>query len=1122
VLLAASARSVAQETVVTKVAEGFDEAPWIPDQWSSARGSATISAERAPDAGAGRCMEMEVRFSGEGFEHFGVCPPRPLVIPGDVRTITLRTRVADGRYALRMTFVDGWGRDKVDGKALEWDLPRDPNGAWKTTTFKVPEAWVRPVRIVAIGTHNWGQQSAKNAVRFWFDDMEVQTDLRDVDPATGALKTWRPQPNPPDPAKAMKECPKTPLLSVDFSTGQECNVFSREEPSAVVRIRNWKPGAITGKIAFKVLDDPGKTISQGEQAVSVDSAAGVTVPLKVERFGRYAVQADLSLSDGTTRSEKMVFARVPPYPELTDRQKQESPYGLNVHSGGRVCLIPFKKAGIVWFREYCFTYEWLLRAKGADRKYAGWPYYPKIVQAYAEANVVLLPVLMKSISRPALRDGRVVEPVGPDAAWRQEIAGVILGFPQITQWELDNEYDYPKENVDAEQRMDWRNYRAYHKAFGDILEVLGGGKYLAVENGRAGIWPERAQACVRSGDFDRIGVVNVHHYCGVEPPETNIANFNTGLVQGEPEPALFYDLLRRAKQAAQSDGKKRQVWLTELGWDTLAGYVVTPQEQAVYLQRGFMTSLAAGMDKAFWFYNFDAAEPKVFFDGCGLLAANGEPKLSLCAMAGLASVLPQPRCVGSIEAGPNTAGYVFQNEGKLVAALWSIQGDGPKVEFQADQLFDYLGNKIDGKSVTLSPAPVYAVGLSKADRFYRQAAYSLETPHMEVAAAGDTLRPLVRVTNNRAEPIQCKVSIAPPEGWQAQRPEAAATVPPGATQDVELPFTVSLAEKLGLREVAIRVSEGAALKEIPLKVLVHPAVALQVSPLEGRPGKTTVTVKVANRSTKTLGGTIRLSVPQSWKAASPATEIKDLKPGQSRDVPFELEWATDWKPRESARVELDLGSGSVVSQPLIPGQYRLRAAKDIKLDGRLEDWPEDRQFPTWLLGSTVGEPQAKVYLAWAKEGIYGAVEVHDSKVLDKDPRNFWAGDVLELFIDTRDDKRPRQYEAGDHQFWLVPMVGENRVYLGQWKRGSEVQATRYDIPGVKGAAVKTADGYVMEFLLPAELIQKYQPAAGGRLGLCVNLTVQGKRFIREVYWPRSKASGAPTRPETWGTVDLVE
>ena len=137
--------------------------------------------------------------------------------------------------------------------------------------------------------------------------------------------------------------------------------------------------------------------------------------------------------------------------------------------------------------------------------------------------------------------------------------------------------------------------------------------------------------CVQSGDFDRIGVVNTHQYCGTDAPEENMCNFNMGS-EGKTPSLLFDDL--RAVNGGASRWKSRESWLTEFGWDTLAGPVVSPYEQAVYLPREWMLAMAAGTDKAFWFYNFDTPNPKQFFDGCGLLAANGEPKLALCAMAG--------------------------------------------------------------------------------------------------------------------------------------------------------------------------------------------------------------------------------------------------------------------------------------------------------------------------------------------------------------------------------------------------------------------------------------------------------------------------------------------------------
>lgn len=1116
---AAAADDSGQSGLVRKVAEDFKQSAWVPNQWNSALGRTSLVSEPAADGKTTGSLKLEAAFSGNGFEAFTADPPTPLWIPGNPKTITLRYKISDSRYGIKLGFSDGWGRSQAKGGYLAWDIRTTPTGHWETATFKVPADWVRPVRITGVTTHNWEAKGVKITVPIQIADIQVETDIAGVDPKTGVLATWTPEPNPASPDKAIKQCPPTPLVSVDMASGQQSNIFTRTEPEVKIRLQNWKPGALSGKLTCRLTDATGKLVDQFERPVAVESSTNLSAPLKAERFGLYTLDAKLTLSDGTQRAEKMTLARLPVPKELTKEQKLASPYGLNVHSGERVVLVPFRNAGIVWFREYAFNFDWVLRAKGKDNSYAGWPYYPKMVQAYLDAGAECLPVIQQSIKRPEVVNGKVVGRIGPDRNWIREISSLIVAFPQITHWELSNEYDLPADNYKAEDLIDWANYRAYHKQFANILDLLGGGEVVAVENGRASIRPDRLSRWIKSGDFDRISVVNAHQYCGTEPPEENTCNFNMGY-EGKV-PTLLFDDLRAEKRVAQSDGKKRQSWLTEFGWDTLAGPVVSPYQQAVYLPREWMLTLAAGTDKAFWFYNFDAHNPKQFFDGCGLLAANGEPKLALCAMAGLTSVLPSPTYVGDLDAGENTCGYVFSDGGKLVAALWTIKGDdGPTVRFQAEQLRDYLGNKIEGNSARLTMAPVYAVGMSKSDAWYRQTAYSLDTPHLVPASAGDVVRPVVRVTNNRGEPIACRIKLELPEGWKAEAPEVSASVAPGEVQDVAIPFTIAFAETIGLKDAKIVVSEGKEFKRMALKVFVQSPLTVQVGPVKGRPGKTQVTVDVGNRSGKALSGALRMRVPGSWKALTPEIQIAELKPQEVRPVVCQFEWSADWKPQESAQIELDFGADKKVTLPLIPNQYAIHRAKNIKIDGRLDDWGPETQLPAWMVGCTAGESNAKVHLAWAKEGLYGAIVVRDSKLQVKDPKSFWAGDVLELYLDTADNKQPRAAVAGDHQFWFVPLPDEKRVYLGQWKMQKEISATRYDIP-IQGVATRTADGYVMEFLLPAAQIQNYQPEVGGRLGLNLNLTIQGKQSNREAFWPIPKKFGT-SNPDRWGTALLME
>ena len=286
--------------------------------------------------------------------------------------------------------------------------------------------------------------------------------------------------------------------------------------------------------------------------------------------------------------------------------------------------------------------------------------FPKIVSAYIGSGCQV-PARDPEVDHASrVVDGKVNGRIGPDRYWTREINNIINAFPEISHWELSNEYDLPADNAKVEEQIDWANYRAYHTAVrqhpgfarrrGSGRGRKRPGRHLAAA--RAALHPERR---LRKNRRCQLASLLRHRR-----PETSLCNFNMG--SEDKLPSLLFDDLRAVKRAAQADGKHRQSWLTEFGWDTLAGPVVSAYQQAVYLPRAWMMAMAAGTDKAFWFYNFDAPNPKQFFDGCGLLNAKGEPKLSLCSMAGLTSVLPNPVYVGDLDAGENTCGYVFRND----------------------------------------------------------------------------------------------------------------------------------------------------------------------------------------------------------------------------------------------------------------------------------------------------------------------------------------------------------------------------------------------------------------------------------------------------------------------------
>jgi hypothetical protein len=1106
---------------VKKVLEDFSGGGWVPSSFTTASGILTVIPERAPDVVSGGSLKVRIPFSGQGFEHFTAVPAKPLYIPGDARRITLRVKRADKRVPVKIVFADGWGRTSETRKELSWEIKLQATAEWQTVMFDVPKDWVRPVGIAGIAAHNFTFKSDKVDAEYLVGGIEAETDISDVDPATGLLRSWKPDPVPADAAKALKQAPVTPLLAVNLSTSEQANIFSGNPPAFTLQIVNWKPGALEGKAGFRVTD--GSDVQAWEEAVRVEAPLARTYPIKAGRFGIYSVAVKLEWSDKTTFEKSMALAKVPVLPEPTEAQKTASPYGLNYHSGGARLFEAFKKAGFYWYRDYSFRLDGMRRAKGADRSYKGWPNYRAILADYDRLGLICLPVLF-TVEPPVVADGKAVR-LGPDRQWTLDMADILISFPKIRFWELGNEYDL-RHSMD-ERAVRWENYHLYHKKFGALVSLLGDGQMTAVEQGRAGIYPVFVEEAVKSGAFDQIGVVNSHHYTGTEPPETNNENFNMGerLPEGR-RPGSFFDTLRMTKRAGGADGKPREHWLTEFGWDTLAGPVVTPAQQAAYLQRGFLLAFAAGTDKAFWFYNFDEDEATAsrFFDGCGLINHRHEPKLSFAAMAGLSSILPRPVYVGSINAGPNTAGYIFENDGKLVAGLWVVTGDkGPGVSFQADALYDYLGNKIEGMSAPLQTAPVYAVGLKKSDPLYAQTAYGIESNHTVVASSDDTVDVAVRITNNRDKAIDGRAAIVPPDGWPLVQGEAAYSVPPGEARDLVLKFSVPAQQDLGKAQARVDFQEaGRVVKTMPLAIVVQKPFSLDVSPLEGLPGRASVEVQIENRSAQVQDGTLSLKLPSTWQASASDLPVSTLKPGERRTLKLDVTWSADWKAGESAMAVFKSSKGIALQVPIIPNRFPLKRAGSLKMDGDLSEWPKESGLPDWMLGSTRGNADAKLWLAWAPEGLYGAVEVKNSKGHVRNPREFWDGDALELFLSTDPAKKNNAFEKGDHQFWFVPVFEEKRVYAGQWKAKDEIPANIFDIPGVKSMARRTPDGYIMEFLLPAAAFQHYSPRSGEEFGVTATLSVRGPDFTREVFWPRKKDLSVRTLPMSWGRMKLTE
>ncbi|NRA38024.1 MAG: hypothetical protein HRU15_07785 [Planctomycetes bacterium] len=1107
-------------------AVNFEREVWKTDEYSAAKGVCTLSKDTAPElTNSTRSLHAHVPFNGKGFQWFSSKPAQPLYIPGHLKKVILWAKISDNAHVLSLSFHNGWYAGKQDDKDLKAEFRFDAANTWQKLEFTIPADWKQPIALTGLGTHNWHSKDTASSVDIWVDDISVITDTSVLN-EQGKLADWKANPKERDGEK--KQQPYTPLFELKATPTVLCGIFVEENAIFDLKIRSWTGAAIKGSLNVQITDHAENIIATQKIPVSMKEMFSHRITVPKKGYGLYHLNMSLDYA-GNSEKGSLRFSQLPKTPELSEAERNDSPYGLNVHGGRAVLVTPFTKAGIPWFRDYVFNAGHAKICRGNDGQWNGWPYYKPLVAKYKKHNVRVLGCRggkMRVITEEQ-SNGSEIPPLSAD--WKKEYQELMETFPYIHHWEIDNEYDLHGKNAEREGKVGWKNYGINHQDFAQLVEEVNDGKKMAVENGRAGIWPDRLEQQIDGGYFDKIQVANVHHYSGIEPAEINYGNFNTGF--NGRKGRLFFDNLRATKQVAQKDGKLREVWLTEFGWDTKAGHVVTHYEQAAFLPRGFMCFMMAGIDKSFWFFDIDSPNANTFFDGCGLLMhhPNYEPKLALSAMAGLSKRLPSPEAIGQLNVGDGTWGYMFKQGNDYVAAVFSVTDDkGPEYTFQAKELYDFIGNKLTANKVQLALAPVYAVGIQKDDPLYLQTAYSLHSDYLVYSAVGDTVASRLEVHHNRdSKAINGSLRLELPDGWQGSK-EQKISVPTALSQQIT-PFTIDVPLDAAIGEYCIYAAiyenidnKETLVKKIPVRILVQNPANMEVSAIMYRPGTYDVKVKIRNTSQDPLTAELAVSLPQSWSVDNKNINITKLAPEETKEITLKLDWKTGWAADEKAMVTLTTANGYSVSKSIIPNHYHLHQAKNIKIDGDLSEWPANTAWPEWMMGIDMGDLKCKMHAAWATEGLYLGFIVENSKMIGEEPHSFWNGDVIEILLDTNDNKNHRDFEKGDHQFWIVPQVNKGSAYLGQWKQKEEIAKTRFGIKSFQSVAQKHKDGYLIEALIPAAEIQGFKAALGNKIGLSALFTIKGHDHNRNVYWPIKKQWIVTNWPKTWGTLELVK
>jgi len=152
--------------------------------------------------------------------------------------------------------------------------------------------------------------------------------------------------------------------------------------------------------------------------------------------------------------------------------------------------------------------------------------------------------------------------------------------------------------------------------------------------------------------------------------------------------AFIEDLKKVSDQVKLPDGKRRPVWLTEMGWATHTPHNSLRQDfvpsslraQAELIARSYLCAIVSGVEPRTFWYDFrnDGEDPIYFEHQMGIVYQDFRPKPAYLAYGALTRVLQGKEWAGAVDAPTGVMAHRFKSKpgstGEAIA-LWNPQAD---------------------------------------------------------------------------------------------------------------------------------------------------------------------------------------------------------------------------------------------------------------------------------------------------------------------------------------------------------------------------------------------------------------------------------------------------------------
>lgn len=477
------------------------------------------------------------------------------------------------------------------------------------------------------------------------------------------------------------------------------------------------------------------------------SGGKLRLNVPVPEDGYYRLKVDAYQADRLVRTLETTFATLPEF-DLT--AVPESPFGVQTHYGinwNKEMIPLLKYAGAKNVRESFYWSEIELN-KG---QYSFNPKFTLPMQSFKEFGID--PLLSFAFSNKHYDGGQTPYTEEAHTAYANYVKALLGKFgSQLKSGEMWNEFNLPffgghgpaASRADVYFNLLKKGYEA-SKSVRPDLNVIGGAT--------AGVPQEWLEQLFELGGLDYMDSLSVHPYRYPSEPE--------GL---QEEIEGLNQLVRE-----YNDGETIPLWFSEIGWPThLNPTGVDENTQAAYLIRAYVLSIAAGVEKIFWYNLMDTGTDKLSNEhNFGIIHNTGDvlgaytPKPAYVALATLSRQLTGANAVNQAVAD-GIYHYTFDKNNEKINVLWSLEKQDVTLNVQAPlTITDMMGRKItytpsEGKVyLTLTGEPLFIHG--NLDSLVQSSPFSLNS---HPAFTGDPVMLVLQVSDlGQQEEVTARVSF---------------------------------------------------------------------------------------------------------------------------------------------------------------------------------------------------------------------------------------------------------------------------------------------------------------------------------------------------------------------------